>query len=63
MAIVAITVADMPNGKPEITVFTEGQVEGEPLSPAFKLAVAMMKAGRGDAEDMDQVADVQVKTH
>lgn len=59
MAHIAITFADQPDGKVDIQVYLDDIIEGAPLSPAQKLAQAMLQA----AKDETEITDVEVKNH
>lgn len=60
MATIAITFVDAPDGKVDITMFVEGVEEGAPMSPAMKLAQAMLQAAK---EEVTGVTDIEPKTH
>ena len=58
MAQIAVTFVDQPDGKVDVQVYLDGIVEGEPPSPAQKLAQAMLQA----AKEESVVTDVEPKT-
>lgn len=60
MAQIAITFADQPDGKVDVQVYLDGIVEGEPPTPAQKLATAMLQAAK---EEVTEVADIEQTPH
>ena len=49
MAQIAITFSDQPDGKVDVQVYLDGIVEGSPITPAQKLAQAMLQAAKDEA--------------
>ena len=57
MAQIALTFVDAADGKVDIQVFVDGVVEGQPSTPAQKLAHAMLTAASAEAA----VTDIEIK--
>ena len=52
MAQIALTLADMPDGKVDIQIFVSDVVEGAPFTTAQELMKLMLNAAANEADSM-----------